>query len=381
ILSYASIKGYPAIDFNNHCSFPTNTFFGWPKKSPTGLSLLNCAAVGADIKTCQSLGKKIILVVDTLDFLNTTLGAPNYPDTVATNIWNLFLGGSPPVSPFGAGVRLDGVDLHIWNNNPTGVIEFAAALRQLMGSNYLLADPIINPQNFPNPSTSFDYLVPFFLANSNSCGYIGNPVGFYQSLNQWNTYANTLPLFVGLPAWSAIRQIGSTAGDYIPAQQFISGGVVQYLTQNAPQFAGIAIMDASFDTINHPCLNDAAKSRRKYSDVIYQQLTLPANQSGPATPGPYQCLNVSISTTTSFVAVVSTSLPTGSVSSGGGSGAVTTSTSTGGSGSNNIAVNNGGAAANAAGAQATSSTTTAASDAGSVLVELGAIMMTALFLI
>ncbi|KAJ3075097.1 hypothetical protein HDU98_009165, partial [Podochytrium sp. JEL0797] len=44
--------------------------------------------------------------------------------------------------------------------------------------------------------------------------------------------------------------------------------------------------------INTPCLNDPPGQVRRYSDFVYQQLTLPAAQSGVNTSGAYACTNV-----------------------------------------------------------------------------------------
>jgi chitinase len=63
LASYVSVNQMPSLDLSTHCSFPTNTFPGWPKSSVTGLSLINCPAVGTDIKTCQSKGVKILLTI------------------------------------------------------------------------------------------------------------------------------------------------------------------------------------------------------------------------------------------------------------------------------------------------------------------------------
>jgi chitinase len=62
---------------------------------------------------------------------------PNYGPTVALNIYNLFLGGSSPYRPFGDAI-VDGIDIHVWNNNRVGVFDFVEALRSLMGHSSIL---------------------------------------------------------------------------------------------------------------------------------------------------------------------------------------------------------------------------------------------------
>ncbi|KAI8845511.1 glycoside hydrolase superfamily, partial [Chytridium lagenaria] len=93
-----------------------------------GFSLLNCPAIGRDITLCQSLGKKVLLTIDGL--VENDVNSPRYAVTVATNVWNVFLGGSSSVRPFGSAV-LDGIDLHIWNNDKVGVDLFVRTLRNL----------------------------------------------------------------------------------------------------------------------------------------------------------------------------------------------------------------------------------------------------------
>ncbi|KAJ3025844.1 UNVERIFIED_CONTAM: Chitinase 1 [Siphonaria sp. JEL0065] len=227
ILSYATVN--PGIDFNNHCSFPLNAFRNWPSVSKNGLSLLDCAAsVGKDIATYQTLGKKIVLVIDPLEYMSTNTSAlPNGADIVAKNIWDLFLGGTSPYRPFGQNVVVDGLDIHIWNNNNNGTLDLAKNLKTLMGSNYIFA--------------------------------------------------------------------------------------------------------VSFDMVNKPCTNDGAtvKPQRLYSDFLYQQLTLPADQRGPLTSDAYMCRNVTVSLHPSPSPSPSPS-PTengGNNNTGGGGVATTTTTS------------------------------------------------------
>lgn len=72
-----------------------------------GTALANCqAAMEADIKTCQSKGKIITL---SLGGATGQIGfsSDSQAQTFATQIWNLFLGGSSSTRPFGNAI-LDG---------------------------------------------------------------------------------------------------------------------------------------------------------------------------------------------------------------------------------------------------------------------------------
>ncbi|KAI9349027.1 glycoside hydrolase superfamily [Obelidium mucronatum] len=357
ILSYYTVKGYPGVDFNNHCSFPLNVFHNWPIVSKNGLSLLDCATnVGKDITTCQAMGKKVVLVIDPLDFMNKTATLPNGANAVADNIWNLFLGGTSEFRPFGPNVVVDGIDLHIWSNNPDGVKDLAINLKTKMGSKYIFAasprcqypDYLFSPTAWGDLSPYFDYIITFFLATSNACGFNQNRKGFNLSLTDWSSYAGSLPLIVGLSAWPTNEVILAKPGDYIPVSDFQSQDLISQFTSLAPNFAGFSLLDVSFDMVNLPCKNDPpSKKPRYYSDFLYQQLTLPAGQRGDLTSGSYQCLNVT------YVAP-SPSPPSPSPAANNG-GAKTTTTTTaaaaaGGGGSSagtvdlngNNAVNNGG---------------------------------------
>ncbi|KAJ3075098.1 hypothetical protein HDU98_009166 [Podochytrium sp. JEL0797] len=255
ILSYATVKGFPGIDFNNHCSFPLNAFHNWQTTSPNGLSLLNCPAVGADIQTCQGMGKKIILVIDPLDFMSANSSAlPNGAAAVAQNIWNLFLGGTSPWRPFGPNVKLDGIDFHIWSNNPIGVVDLVTIMRQQLGSNYLMSisprcawpDYLVQQSNFQSLAPLFDYVTVFFLSTSSVCGFSDNPSGFWTTLGYWSQYVGTIPLVVGLSSWTVDAVIQATPGDYVSPGQWVGEGVVSGLKQNAVNFAGVALMDGEF---------------------------------------------------------------------------------------------------------------------------------------
>ncbi|KAJ3192142.1 hypothetical protein HK101_006977 [Irineochytrium annulatum] len=270
VTHYNTVNNLPGIDLSNHCEFPTDVF-------------------PADIQACQALGKKVLLTINPTDsMVSDDSTKPNYAVTVAQNIWNLFLGGQSTTRPFGAAV-LDGIDIRIWNNNNVGVQLFVNTLRGLMGQNYLLSasprcsfpDYIIGPQTFTNFS-AFDYVVSYFIQSPGICGYAGNnPDGFWTSLGTWSNWTASLPtkppLALGIIDWYTEAWDQGSTGDYIPPQDWAGKDLVPRM-RSYTSFAGFALQDASYDTYNQPCVNDS--NNRHYSDIVYQQLSLPPSQIG-----------------------------------------------------------------------------------------------------
>ncbi|KAJ3238184.1 hypothetical protein HDU78_003650 [Chytriomyces hyalinus] len=321
VMTYNSVKGYPGIDLSKHCNLPTNVWKGWPEQTRNGFSLLNCSAVGKDIDACQKMGKKVVISINPMDVMSLNVGDAAYPVAVAKNIWDLFLGGASDFRPFGQTVALDGVDLHLWNNNQDGVPLLVAELRKLMGTYFTLSasprcqfpDYIFNPTTFPNMSSFFNYTVPYFLGSPNICGYAGNnPAGFWASLDAWNTWLKPqqLPMYIGLVDWTVEAWAQAAGGDYISPTEFVAGDLVRRFKAYS-QFSGFALQDASYDTQNVPCANDPVKAKRTYSRFLFQQLTLPLDKAGNNTAGEYLCLTKTLATPTTQTLSKTSSRPRG----------------------------------------------------------------------
>ena len=93
----------------------------------------------ADIKTCQSKGKAITL---SLGGATGQIGfsSDSQAQQFATQIWNLFLGGSSSTRPFGTAV-LDGIDLDIESGTPAHYAAFVNQIRSLAaptGKKYII---------------------------------------------------------------------------------------------------------------------------------------------------------------------------------------------------------------------------------------------------
>lgn len=71
-----------------------------------GTELPNCSALASDIELCQSKGK---IVTVSLGGATGAVGfsSDSQAESFADTIWNLFLGGSSSIRPFGSAV-LDG---------------------------------------------------------------------------------------------------------------------------------------------------------------------------------------------------------------------------------------------------------------------------------
>ncbi|EKM48757.1 glycoside hydrolase family 18 protein [Phanerochaete carnosa HHB-10118-sp] len=125
--------GDPVIDFSNICS-------QWDDPVFSGTALANCqSAMEADIKLCQSKGKAITL---SLGGATGQVGFSSdlQAQSFATQVWNLFLGGSSSTRPFGTAI-LDGLDLDIESGTPAHYAAFVSQIRSLAaptGKQYLI---------------------------------------------------------------------------------------------------------------------------------------------------------------------------------------------------------------------------------------------------
>lgn len=72
----------------------------------SGTDLPNCQFMASDIQTCQAAGKSLLLSVGGATGA-ATFSSDAQGTEFANTIWNLFLGGSSDIRPFGSAV-LDG---------------------------------------------------------------------------------------------------------------------------------------------------------------------------------------------------------------------------------------------------------------------------------
>lgn len=234
LLSFLNLFPDPLnVNFANQCG---NTFES---------GLLHCSQIGADIKTCQSLGKTVLLS------LGGGVGDYGFSDAAsatkfADTLWNKFGAGEDPERPFDDAV-IDGFDFDIEHGSTTGYPELATALRSKFAKdsskNYFLSAA---PQ-CPYPDASLGDLlskVPldfaFIQFYNNYCSIDGQ-----FNYDTWSKFADSAPnknikLFVGVPATSNI------AG-YVDTSK-LSSAIEEIKCDS--HFAGVSLWDASGAWLN-----------------------------------------------------------------------------------------------------------------------------------
>lgn len=318
--------GAPGIDFDYHCQWPTNSpTSSWPSPNSGGFSMLSCLNIGQDIATCQSLGKRVILVISPYDSLaDDAAGVKS-----AENVWNYFLGGTTQYRPFGNAAVLDGVDLHIWNNNAVGYVSFLTTLKQLMNSDtsrsyliaaspkcvypdYALNYPISTTDSTPRVLTTnpelFDYIIPLGINNPAQCGWGINKAGFWEAFNIWSRqlYAQNpdIKMIVGITSYYNPAYAQATEGDYIPVAELISSKFVSTLAKNnSVNFGGVALWDTSYDAIYFPCnatTSSTLLSTASYSTIVSKLL------KGESVSG---CKPIAVSASNDATTITDTALP------------------------------------------------------------------------
>ncbi|RLV93034.1 Chitinase 2 [Spathaspora sp. JA1] len=181
------------VNFANQCggTFPDS-------------DLLHCDFIGEDIKTCQSLGKKVLLslggAIGTYGFDNEK-SATDFADV----LWNKFGGGCDDERPFDDAV-VDGFDFDIESGADTGYAQLAIALREKFAedsskSYYLSAAPqCVYPDAYVGEliaEVPLDYI--FIQFYNNYCQVKGS-----FNFDTWQKFAESAPnpnvqLFVGVP--------------------------------------------------------------------------------------------------------------------------------------------------------------------------------------
>ncbi|KAK6458898.1 putative endochitinase [Scheffersomyces xylosifermentans] len=237
--------------------------------------LLHCPPVAEDIKTCQSLGKTVLLS------LGGAYGNYGFADAAnatafATTLWNKFGGGSDPERPFDDAV-VDGFDFDIENGNSVGYVDLANELRTLFAQDtsktyYLSAAP-----QCPFPDSGVNDLLAKADLDFAFIQFYNNPCGLDGDFNfdTWSTFAQSaansnLKLFVGLPA-------AQSAANYVDPATIKS--VLEDIKCD-PTFAGISLWDASAAWANVDAAGDNFVVQVK--DVL-DELVCPAPSSSSVT--------------------------------------------------------------------------------------------------
>lgn len=257
--------------------------------------LLHCAQIAEDIKTCQSLGKKVLLS------MGGASGAYGFTsDDQATEfaqtLWATFGEGSGASErPFDTAV-VDGFDFDIENNNPLGYAALVTELRSLFSSGtkdyYISAAP-----QCPYPDASVGNLLAnaevdfaFIQFYNNYCSVEGT-----FNWDTWLNYAETvspnkdIKLFLGLPGSATAAGSG-----YISSLSVLESTVADISTSD--YFGGIAVWDAS-----------QAFSNEIDGEPYVAQLKSILENDGQATSGSTTSTSTSTEVITSTIPSTSTS--------------------------------------------------------------------------
>lgn len=225
--------------------FPTTMGLNFASACTTTFSsgLLHCPQIGEDIKTCQSLGKKILLSA------GGASGAYGFTsdseaESFALTLWNTFGGGSADERPFDDAI-VDGFDFDIENNNQVGYTSLVKKLREyfLEGSKpyYISAAPqCVYPDASVGDLLAHGHVdFAFIQFYNNYCN-----VGEHFNWDTWLKFAQNISpnknikLFLGLPGSSTAASTG-----YIPDLDVVKSTVDSIV--GSDHFGGIAIWDAS----------------------------------------------------------------------------------------------------------------------------------------
>lgn len=210
-----------------------------------GTSLVNAPSIGEDIKTCQSLGKKILLS------MGGASGQYGFNDQqnaeqVATDLWNLVGGGSSDTRPFGDAV-IDGFDIDSENNAFPGNYKFFVdKLRQLYATDsskqyYVSAAPQCP---FPDASVGaslstadFDFL--FVQFYNNYCSLTGSNFNFqtWQDFVTNESPNKNTKIYVGLPGSA------TAAGSGYVEPSLLQSKMSEL--ESYPNFGGFMVWDAA----------------------------------------------------------------------------------------------------------------------------------------
>jgi chitinase len=229
------------LDLAGHCNPATN----------------GCTGVGAQIKSCQSMGIKV--------FLSIGGGVGSYglssradARQVAAYLWNNYLGGTSPSRPLGDAV-LDGVDFDIESGGSAHWDDLARFLKSYSRPGrpvYLAAAPQCP---FPDASLGtalntglFDYVwVQFY--NNPPCQFSASAGvgGLARAWARWNGIP-ARRLFLGLPA--APQAAGS---GFVQASDLVAK--VLPVVKNSTKYGGIMLWSRYYDGLTG--YSDAVKAQ------------------------------------------------------------------------------------------------------------------------
>ncbi|KAH8889002.1 glycoside hydrolase family 18 protein [Thozetella sp. PMI_491] len=234
-----------------------------------GTQLLSCPQLEEDIKSCQSLGKTILLSFGGATYREGGFSSSSQAVDSANTMWAMFgpvQSGSSVNRPFGSAV-VDGFDFD-FESGTSNMAPFASQLRSLMDSAtasgakkfYLSAAPqCVYPDyadnDMLNGAVYFDFIMIQYY--NNGCGASSYVPGAAQQWNfnfdVWENWASTVSknpnvrLLLGVPG-----NTGAGSG-YVSGSQLAS--VVSFVKQYS-HFGGVMIWDMSQLYQNLPFLTE-----------------------------------------------------------------------------------------------------------------------------
>ncbi|KAI0635521.1 glycoside hydrolase superfamily [Trametes polyzona] len=237
---FSSTGGYPSINIANICNVDDSGAF-------PGTSLADCSFLASEIKYCQSRGKIVTLS------LGGATGAANFNSAAQAaafgdTIWNLFLGGTSDIRPFGDAV-LDGIDLDIEGGSTVYFDSFVNRIREHAASAdkryYVTAAPQCP---FPDAylgtvlnAVAFDAVYVQFY--NNWCGVQNYDNIWAWDYASWDTWAKAsvnpnVKVYIGAPASSTAAGSG-----YVDATTLAN--IALETRSQYSSFGGIMLWDAS----------------------------------------------------------------------------------------------------------------------------------------
>ncbi|XP_057774271.1 acidic endochitinase-like [Salvia miltiorrhiza] len=216
----------PSLNLAGHCNPAAGT----------------CTGISDDIRTCQSLGIKVLLSLGG-QIGTYSLASADDASQVADYLWNSYLGGSSGTRPLGDAV-LDGIDFDIEMGAGQPWDELARALSGYNAQRkvYLSAAP-----QCPIPDAVldaaiqtglFDYIwVQFY--NNQQCDYSGGIDGVLARWNQWAAVPGG-QVFMGVPASTAAAGTGYIPPDVLNSQ-------VLPVIKASQKYGGVMVWNRFFD--------------------------------------------------------------------------------------------------------------------------------------
>lgn len=207
-----------------------------------------------DIKTCQSLGKQVLLSLGGAA-ATTAFSSDSQASDFATKIWNLFGGGlgeNAELRPFGSAV-LDGFDIDNEDHSTAFYSTFVSSLRNAMNTDTSKKYYISAAPQCPRPDASIpldamqqmDYVFVQFY-NNGDCN-IGKS-GFAASLKAWSqdlsANGSGPKLFIGAPGCTACAGSGYLSGDEM------AGVIGSAKAAGLPNFGGVMLWDGPMAKVN-----------------------------------------------------------------------------------------------------------------------------------